>query len=77
LQPDEEKKMGWTISVGRAGAAKGNGVAQVMAMRVDEPGVVLRLKVGGNGTASGGAPAPAWQAQRVWQKVLATVVGID
>jgi hypothetical protein len=69
--------MGWTISVGRAGAAKGNGAAQAMSMRVDEPGVVLRLKVGEYERATGGAPAPAWQAQRVWQKVLATVVGID
>jgi hypothetical protein len=67
--------MGWTISVGRAGAAKGSEATQAMRMRFDEPGVALRLSVGEKEADAGAVPA--WQARRVWQKVLATVVDAD
>ena len=68
--------MGWIISVGRAGAASGKGQGQAMSLRFDGEGTALQLKV----RESAGRPADpvlAWQAQRVWQKVLSTVVGFD
>jgi len=70
--------MGWIISVGRAGAnGRANGrAAQALSVRFDGAGVALQLKVRDDGVRSGD-PLPARQAQRVWQKVLSTVVGID
>lgn len=76
--------MGWMISVGRAGAAKGKaakGAAQAMSMRFDAQGLALRVQVGQEGAsavAANAADAPAArQAQRVWRTLLATVAGVE
>jgi len=66
--------MGWMISVGRAGAAKQGGADQPLSMRFDGQGVAVRVQVGPDAGAAG---RPAWQAQRVWQKVLSTVVDFE
>lgn len=75
--------MGWTISVGTAGAAatagKG-GKAQTLSIDIDAHGLKAQVKVSPNAdrTPSGDAGSiPAWQAQRVWQNVLSTLVGTE
>ena len=74
--------MGWTISVGTAGARgnKARGARpQVLSVCFDAQGMTAQVKVYPNGdtTASDSAGSmPAWQAQRVWQNVLSTLVGI-
>jgi hypothetical protein len=64
--------MGWTISVGTAGVrgskARGGG-PQALSVYVDAQGVTAQVKV----IPSAGS-MPAWQAQRVWQNVLSTLV---
>ena len=73
--------MGWTISVGSAGArtSKGKGGRpQALSVCIDAQGVTAQVKVFPNAdrTTSGDAGSiPAWQAQRVWQNVLSTLVG--
>jgi len=77
--------MGWTISVGTAGArnnagrSKGEGGrAQALSIWIDAHGVTAQVKVSPNAdrTTFGNAGSiPAWQAQRVWQNVLSTLVG--
>jgi hypothetical protein len=73
--------MGWTISVGTAGArsSKGRGGRpQALSVCIDAQGVTAQVKVIPNAdrTTSGDAGSiPAWQAQRVWQNVLSTLVG--
>jgi len=73
--------MGWTISVGTAGArnSKGRGGRpQALSVSIDAQGVTAQVKVFPNAdrTTSGDAGSiPAWQAQRVWQNVLSTLVG--
>ena len=69
--------MGWMISVGRAGAAKGGTQQQALSMRFDTRDVAFRLQVGGDKTRPEQDALAARQAQRVWGKVLATVVGLD
>jgi len=64
--------MGWTISVGTAGArsSKGRG-GRPQALSVC-------IKVFPNAdrtTLVDAGSTPAWQAQRVWQNVLSTLVG--
>jgi hypothetical protein len=63
--------MGWTISVGTAGArSKGRG-GRPQALSVC-------IKVFPNAdrtTLVDTGSIPAWQAQRVWQNVLSTLVG--
>lgn len=75
--------MGWTISVGTAGAAgkssKG-GKAQALSVCIDAQGMTARVTVFPNAdrTPSGDAGSiPAWQAQRVWQNILSTLVGTE
>jgi hypothetical protein len=69
--------MGWIISVGRAGAGTRTAAdARAMSVRFDANGVALQLKVRELEDRLA-APAPDWQARRVWQKVLSTVVDID
>jgi hypothetical protein len=73
--------MGWTISVGQAGSkgkhsakqANRQSSAQALMLSVDVQGVAARVKVYPD--AHTDAAAPAWQAQRVWQTVLSTLVG--
>jgi hypothetical protein len=70
--------MGWTISVGRAGAKGRKAGVQAVALRVDVQGMAAQVRVypTADRTATGAADAiPAWQAQRVWQNVLSTLVG--
>jgi hypothetical protein len=73
--------MGWTISVGTAGArsSKGRGGRpQALSVCIDAQGVTAQVKVFPNAdrTTSGDAGSiPAWQAQHVWQDVLSTLVG--
>ena len=78
--------MGWTISVGTAGARSskaknsnaGGGRAQALSVWIDAHGVTAQVKVSPNAdrTTFGNAGSiPAWQAQRVWQNVLSTLVG--
>lgn len=73
--------MGWTISVGQAGV-KGKQAArrtnqqtglQPLMLSVDVDGMAARVKVYPDARTE--AAAPAWQAQRVWQNVLSTLVG--
>jgi hypothetical protein len=52
--------MGWIISVGKAGAKGRMAGAQAVSLRVELQGVAVYLS--------------AWQAQRVWQNVLSTLV---
>jgi hypothetical protein len=61
--------MGWIISVGKAGAKgrAGGTQAQALSLRVNVQGMEGQVKVAG--------AVPAWQAQRVWQNVLSTLVG--
>lgn len=74
--------MGWVISVGQAGVkrkqtSQQTGV-QALMLSVDVQGAAARIKVypdARTGTATESAMAPAWQAQRVWQNVLSTLVG--
>jgi hypothetical protein len=74
--------MGWVISVGQAGVkgrqSRTQAGAQTLTLSVDVQGAAARVKVypdGRMGAESGTGPVPAWQAQRVWQNVLATLVG--
>jgi hypothetical protein len=85
---DEEKRgksketmMGWTISVGTAGARGSKGTSgrlQALSVSFDAHGVTARVKVfpSADGFASDEAGSiPARQAQRVWQNVVSTLVG--
>lgn len=77
--------MGWKISVGTAearnNAAKSKGKGgrtQALSVWIDAHGVTAQVKVSLNADRppSGNAGSiPAWQAQRVWQNVLSTLVG--
>jgi len=76
--------MGWTISVGTAGArsttnSSRGGRTQALSVWIDAHGVTAQIKVSPNAgrtTSSHDAGSiPAWQAQRVWQNVLSTLVG--
>lgn len=73
--------MGWTISVGTAGAKNkaGGGRAQALSIWIDAHGVTAQVKVSPNAdrttSFSDAGAIPAWQAQRVWQNVLSTLVG--
>jgi len=70
--------MGWIISVGRAGAKGRTGSAQAVSLRMDMQGMTAQVRIfpAAGHPASGTADAlPAWQAQRVWQNVLTTLVG--
>jgi hypothetical protein len=69
--------MGWIISVGRAGAKRTSGL-QAVSLRMDVQGMPAHVKVfadTGRLAAKGADALPALQAQRVWQNVLATLVG--
>ena len=70
--------MGWIISVGKAGAKGRAGSAQAVSLRMDVQGMAAQVRI----FPAAGQPAPgatdalpAWQAQRVWQNVLTTLVG--
>ena len=67
--------MGWMISVGQAGAAK-RGNRQPLSMRFDGQGVAVRVEVRNDAGVTADRQS-AWQAQRVWQKVLSTVVDFE
>ncbi len=70
--------MGWIISVGKAGAKGRAAGAQALSVSIDVQGLAAQVKVFPNAdrTTSGDAGSiPAWQAQRVWQNVLSTLVG--
>jgi hypothetical protein len=70
-------EMAWMISVGRAGA-KGRAAPQAVSLQVNVQGMRAQVKVFPNAdrTTSGDTGSiPAWQAQRVWQNVLSTLVG--
>lgn len=77
--------MGWTISVGTAGARNkagsskaGSGRMQALSISIDAHGVTAQVKVSPNAdrtTLVDAGSTPAWQAQRVWQNVLSTLVG--
>jgi len=77
--------MGWTISVGTAGARRsktsskaGGGRTQALSIWIDAHGVTAQVKVSPNAdrtTLDKAGSIPAWQAQRVWQNVLSTLVG--
>lgn len=70
--------MGWMISVGRAGAKGSRAGAPALSVLVDVQGTAARVMVypDAERRSPGGAGAnPAWQAQRVWQNVLSTLVG--
>jgi hypothetical protein len=73
--------MGWTISVGTAGATGSKtryGRSQTLSVSFDAHGVTARVTANPDaaGLASDVAGSvPAWQAQRVWQNVLTTLVG--
>jgi hypothetical protein len=77
----KETMMGWTISVGTAGARGSktrNGRPQMVSVSFDAHGVSARVTADPDaaGFASDGAGSvPAWQARRVWQNVLTTLVG--
>jgi hypothetical protein len=76
----KENDMGWVISVGEAGVKGRQSRTQVgaLTLSVDVEGATARLKVypdGHMGAESGAGAVPAWQAQRVWQNVLSTLVG--
>jgi hypothetical protein len=78
----KENDMGWVISVGQAGVkGRQSGTqagAQALTLSVDVQGAAARVKVypdGHMGAESGTGAVPAWQAQRVWQNVLSTLVG--
>jgi len=74
--------MGWVISVGQAGV-KGKQTnqqtdARALMLSVDVQGTAARVKVYPDahmGTVTEPGMASAWQAQRVWQNVLSTLVG--
>jgi hypothetical protein len=73
--------MGWTISVGTAGA-RGNkargGRSQALSVCFDAQGVTAQVRVFPNAdrtTPDHAGSIPAWQAQRVWQNVLSALVG--
>ncbi|CAH0215654.1 hypothetical protein SRABI118_02095 [Massilia sp. Bi118] len=69
--------MGWIISVGRAGVKRTSGL-QAVSLRVDVQGMPPQVKVfadAGRLAANSADALPALQAQRVWQNVLATLVG--
>jgi hypothetical protein len=59
--------MGWIISVGKAGAKGTAGGTQALSLSVNLQGMEGQVKLAG--------AVPAWQAQRVWQNVLSTLVG--
>lgn len=61
--------MGWIISVGKAGAKGRTAGAQTVSLRVDVQGMAAQVRV-----FQDASPLPAWQAQRVWQNVLSTLV---
>ena len=74
--------MGWVISVGQAGVKGKKTGAQALMLSVDVEGTAARVKVyrgpdAGLYTSTAAQPGalPAWQAQRVWQNVLSTLVG--
>jgi hypothetical protein len=77
----KETMMGWTISVGTAGARGSktrNARPQALSVSFDAHGVTARVTA--NPDAAGlasdvGGSVPAWQARRVWQNVLTTLVG--
>jgi hypothetical protein len=69
--------MGWIISVGRAGAKRTSGL-QAVSLRMEVQGMRAQVKVfpDADRLAANSADAlAALQAQRVWQNVLATLVG--
>ena len=73
--------MGWTISVGTAGARGSttrNGRPQTLSVSFDAHGVTARVTANPDAAAHASDAAgsvPAWQARRVWQNVLTTLVG--
>lgn len=73
--------MGWTISVGTAGARgskTNNGRPQTLSVSFDAHGVTARVTANPDvvGIASDvTGSVPARQARRVWQNVLTTLVG--
>jgi hypothetical protein len=70
--------MGWIISVGKAGAKGRAGSAQAVSLRMDVQGMAAQVRIypAAGQMASDAADAlPVWQAQRVWQNVLTTLVG--
>lgn len=64
--------MGWMISVGTPGArsSKGRG-GRPQALSV----CIKVYPNAGRTTLDDAGSTPAWQAQRVWQNVLSTLVG--
>jgi hypothetical protein len=62
--------MGWIISVGKAGAKGRLANTQPVSLRVDVQGLATQVRVFPDSGTS-----PAWQAQRVLQTVLSTLVG--
>lgn len=70
--------MGWMISVGTAGTKGKSGSTQGLTLCFDAEGMHARVKmVPGAASAAAGAALPTAQAQQVWGKVLATLVGTD
>lgn len=70
--------MAWMISVGKAGAKGRAAGVQAVSLRIDVAGMAAQVKFFPNAdrTTSGDTGSiPAWQAQRVWQNVLSTLVG--
>lgn len=74
--------MGWKISVGQAGVkgrqAGRQADARALLLSVDVQGTAARVTVYPDtrtGAAIEAGAAPAWQAQRVLQNVLSTLVG--
>lgn len=61
--------MGWIISVGKAGAKGRAAGVQAVSLRVDVQGMAAQVKV-----FPESGSVHAWQAQRVWQNVLSTLV---
>jgi hypothetical protein len=70
--------MGWIISVGKAGAKGRAGNAQAVSLRMDMQGMAAQVRIypaAGQAASNALDALPAWQAQRVWQNVLTTLVG--
>jgi hypothetical protein len=74
---NREAEMAWIISVGRAGAKGRAAEVQAVSLRIDVEGIGAQVRVfpdAGRAAPGGAAAMPAWQAQRVWRNVLATLV---
>jgi hypothetical protein len=75
--------MGWIISVGQAGVKgrqagrQAGGQTEALMLSVDVHGTAARIKLypDARTEAIETGAASAWQAQRVWQNVLSTLVG--